>query len=75
MLDRTAKPLVGVTVSRREGRRSHAVKMGEQASKPGLHDGNAGGGQGQMPMGALLKCNFPQPHPPTYFWRTSSGDV
>lgn len=25
--------------------------------------------------GALLKCNLPQPGPPTYFWRASSGDV
>lgn len=24
---------------------------------------------------ALPKCNLPQPSPPTYFWRASSGDV
>lgn len=44
----------GVKVSRREGRRkrprSHATWSGEQAREPGLCDGSAGGGQGQMLM-------------------------
>lgn len=58
MLSRTGEDSkaagVGVKVSRREGRRkgptTHAIQSGEQASKEGLCDGNAGGGQGQMPM-------------------------
>lgn len=58
----TAKPLGGGKVSKREGGEKpspHAVQRGERAGRPGLCDGNAGGGQGQMPMDSSPKMQPP----------------
>lgn len=72
MLDRTGQQshwVGGVKISKREGRRkrprSHAIQRGEQASEPGLCDGNAGGGQGQMLMESSPEMQPPpaQSHP------------
>lgn len=57
---------LAVKVSKREGRRkrptTHAIQRREQESKQGLCDGNAGGGQGQMPMESSLEMQPPAAH-------------